>query len=42
MSIDQLEIQLRMLGISNYEEIKTVTIETNGQLVMSTKICINQ
>jgi len=32
MSIDQLEIQLRSLGISNYEEMKTVTIETNGQI----------
>lgn len=32
MSIDQLEIQLRSLGISNYEEMKTVTIETNGHL----------
>ena len=32
MSVDQLEIQLRMLGISNYEELKTATIETNGQI----------
>ena len=32
MSIDQLEIQLRAMGISNYEEMKTVTIETNGQI----------
>ena len=32
MSIDQLEIQLRARGISNYEEMKTVTIETNGQI----------
>ena len=32
MSIDQLEIQLRSLGISNYEEMKTVTIETNGHI----------
>ena len=32
MSIDQLEIQFRTLGISNYEELKTATIETNGQI----------
>ena len=32
MSIDQLEIQFRTLGISNYEELKSATIETNGQI----------
>lgn len=32
MSIDQLEIQFRTLGISNYEELKSATIETNGKI----------
>lgn len=32
MSIDQLEIQFRTLGISNYEELKTATIEANGHI----------
>lgn len=32
MSVDQLEIQLRTLGISNYEELKSATIEANGKI----------
>lgn len=32
MSVDQLELKLRILGISNFEEMKSVTIEANGEL----------
>jgi uncharacterized membrane protein YcaP (DUF421 family) len=32
MSVDQLELKLRILGISSYEEMKSVTIEANGEL----------
>jgi uncharacterized membrane protein YcaP (DUF421 family) len=32
LSVDQLEIKLRSLGISNYEEMKSITLETNGHL----------
>ncbi|GIP39723.1 hypothetical protein J31TS4_30030 [Paenibacillus sp. J31TS4] len=32
MTVDQLESQLRLLGISNIQDVKTATLEPNGQL----------
>ncbi|WP_372663338.1 DUF421 domain-containing protein [Cohnella sp.] len=32
MTVDQLEIQLRQKGLSNISDVKTATLETNGQV----------
>ncbi|MNL47126.1 hypothetical protein D3C87_1698930 [compost metagenome] len=32
MTVDQLEIRLREKGISNFNDVKTATLEPNGQL----------
>lgn len=32
MTIDQFEMKLRLKGVTNFEELKTVTLESNGDL----------
>lgn len=32
LTVDQLEVRLRQLGIANIRDVKTATLETNGQI----------